>query len=148
MTWEEEGKKIQEIFKSIKGIIESWDMQSYPAAPDPNLYIEKIEEEIKEYWKIGEEMKKESDKKTFKEYVDYCAEDLGDQIIEKANTVRKWMIQAENIINSLNDQYVILLSKIYGVETDYIWDCWHSEMLGFDNELAGKIEKWCKEQGE
>lgn len=49
----EESKQIQEIFKNIKGIVESWEMQSYPAAPDPDLYIEKIEEKIKEYWKIG-----------------------------------------------------------------------------------------------
>lgn len=54
----EELRKIHEIFNSIKGIIESYEMQSYPAAPDPNLYIEKIEEKIKKYWKIGEENEK------------------------------------------------------------------------------------------
>ena len=49
LTLAQENNVIAEIFERIKVIAETYLSQGYPAAPDPDQYLEKIEEEIKNY---------------------------------------------------------------------------------------------------
>ena len=43
---------IDNIFKNIEGIAKSYLEISYPEAPDPDVYIEKIQDQIKKYLQI------------------------------------------------------------------------------------------------
>lgn len=45
-------REIDEVFKNIKGIAESYLSISYPEAPDPDDYIDTIEEQIKKYREV------------------------------------------------------------------------------------------------
>lgn len=45
-------REIDEVFKNIKGIAESYLSINYPEAPDPDDYIDAIEEQIKKYREV------------------------------------------------------------------------------------------------
>ena len=48
-TLAQENNAISRIFERIKGTAENYLNQGYPAAPDPDQYVEMIEEQIKDY---------------------------------------------------------------------------------------------------
>ena len=54
MTLVEENQQIAGVFENIKEIAESYLSQGYPAAPDPDEYIEAIEQEIGKYNELAE----------------------------------------------------------------------------------------------
>lgn len=48
-------KEIDNIFKNIEGIAKSYLEISYPEAPDPDVYITKIQDQIEKYLKITQD---------------------------------------------------------------------------------------------